>query len=424
MAAHLQEVLAQYVGPILVQYAQNHVGLEQAASFKAVEKSIPAVLAGVISHVRDEHAAKRFFNLLTGTNVDTQWLKPEILQHEDVKKVVAVGRQWMGLLFGHQAAEVQNAVAQDADLNPDQAGDVLAFAIPAVLASLKQYIQSNQYGQHQFYGQLVAQESFFAKIFSPKLLAAIGIPSASALVAGVRTWGDSYFTSRPSGVAAQQEEIIETAARTTPPPVEETVATVSESSNNGWVKWLLALMVVGIAAWLAYTYLLPQPQNNQTATPVAASAPQIAPKTIASDVVAASAVAASTPVAASMPAAASAVVDEHNPIDRVVAEADVLKFYFATGSAKIAPEAKEAAAAMLAAAKEGKKLVVSGFNDATGKAESNEWLAKKRAQAVRSFLRNSGVPAAQIELVKPQKMEGQSGASAEERCVEVRIAAE
>lgn len=419
MAAHLQEVLAQYVGPILVQYAQNHVGLEQAASFRAVEKSIPAVLAGVISHVRDEHAAKRFFNLLTGTNVDTQWLKSEILQQDGLNKVTSVGRQWMGLLFGHQAAEVQNAVAQDANLSNEQAGGVLAFAIPAVLASLKQYIQSNQYGQHQFYGQLVAQESFFAKIFSPKLLAAIGIPSASALVAGVRTWGESYFTSRPSSSAtAQQEEIIEPAARTTPPPVEETVATVSEPSGNGWVKWLLALVVLGIVAWLAYAYLLPQQQNTQSATPAVVSAPQAPQKALASDVVAASAVTASAPVIA------SAVIDEHAPIDRVVVEAGVLKFYFATGSAKVAPEAKEAAVEILAAAKEGKKLVVSGFNDATGKAESNEWLAKKRAQAVRSFLRNAGVPAAQIELVKPEKVEGQSGASAEERRVEVRIAAE
>lgn len=423
MAAHLQEVLAQYVGPILVQYAQNHVGLEQAASFKAVEKSIPAVLAGVISHVRDEHAAKRFFNLLTGTNVDTQWLKPEILQQEGLKQVVSVGRQWMGLLFGHQAAEVQNAVAQDANLSNEQAGDVLAFAIPAVLASLKQYIQSNQYGQHQFYGQLVAQESFFAKIFSPKLLAAIGIPSAAALVAGVRTWGNSYFTTRSSGAAAQQEEMIETAPRTTPPPVENTVATVSDSSGNGWVKWLLALVVLGMAAWLAYAYLLPQQQGNLTAA-TAVSAPKPAQKSIASDVVAASAVTVSAPAVASTPVAASAVVDEQAPVDRVVAQSGVLKFYFATGSAKIAPEAKEAAVEILAAAEAGKKLVVSGFNDATGKAESNEWLAKKRAQAVRSFLRNAGVPAAQIELIKPEKTEGQSGASAQERRVEVRIAAE
>ena len=71
MAVHIQEVLGQYVGPILAQYAQNDLGLDEAQAFKSVEKAIPAVLAGVINHVGDEHAAKRFFNLLTGTNVDT-----------------------------------------------------------------------------------------------------------------------------------------------------------------------------------------------------------------------------------------------------------------------------------------------------------------------------------------------------------------
>ena len=74
MAVHIQEVLGQYVGPILAQYAQNDLGLDEAHAFKSVEKAIPAVLAGVINHVSDEHAAKRFFNLLTGTNVDTKWL--------------------------------------------------------------------------------------------------------------------------------------------------------------------------------------------------------------------------------------------------------------------------------------------------------------------------------------------------------------
>ena len=153
MAVHIQEVLGQYVGPILAQYAQNELGLDEAHAFKSVEKAIPAVLAGVISHVSDEHAAKRFFNLLTGTNVNTKWLEAGQLQGEALAPVQKLGGQWLGLLFGGRASEVEQAVAQDAGIDAPQASGIMALAVPTVLAASKQWIQQNQYGQHQFYGQ-------------------------------------------------------------------------------------------------------------------------------------------------------------------------------------------------------------------------------------------------------------------------------
>ena len=140
----------------------------------------------------------------------------------------------------------------------------------------------------------------------------------------------------------------------------------------------------------------------------------------------ASAPAVSAPVAASEPVAASGVATASEPVatatDHTVFENGALKFYFATGSAKITADAKDLAAPLLAAAKEGKKLRISGYNDATGDAESNEWLAKKRAQAVRTFLNKQGVSKSQLELVKPEATTGQSGNLAQDRRVEVTIA--
>ena len=401
MAVHIQEVLGQYVGPILAQYAQNDLGLDEAHAFKSVEKAIPAVLAGVINHVSDEHAAKRFFNLLTGTNVDTKWLDAGVLQGDKLAQVQKLGSQWLGLLFGKRGQDVEQAVAQDADVDEAQASSIMALAIPAVLAALKQWIQQNQYGQHQFYGQLVAQESFFSKIFSPKLLAALGIPSALTLVAGIRSWGDQYFAEK-STVAATAEA----APLRNPPPTAAPVAT--EKSGMAWAKWVLGIIVLGALAWMGKTVFLDGQTPNAPATPApVASAPAV-----------------SAPVAASVPAASSVTASE--PVaaatDRTVFENGALKFYFATGSARISADAQELAAPLLAAAKEGKKLRISGYNDATGDAESNEWLAKKRAQAVRTFLNKQGVSKSQLELVKPEATTGQSGNLAQDRRVEVTIA--
>ena len=401
MAVHIQEVLGQYVGPILAQYAQNDLGLDEAHAFKSVEKAIPAVLAGVINHVSDEHAAKRFFNLLTGTNVDTKWLDTGVLQGDKLAQVQKLGGQWLGLLFGNRGQDVEQAVAQDAGVDAAQASSIMALAIPAVLAALKHWIQQNQYGQHQFYGQLVAQESFFSKIFSPKLLAALGIPSALTLVAGIRSWGYQYFAEK-STVAATAEAA---PLRNTPPPVAP-VAT--EKSGMAWAKWVLGIIVLGALAWMGKIVFLDGQTPNAPAAPVA-SAPAV-----------------SAPVAASEPVAASGVATASEPVatatDHTVFENGALKFYFATGSAKISADAKDLAAPLLAAAKEGKKLRISGYNDATGDAESNEWLAKKRAQAVRTFLNKQGVSKSQLELVKPEATTGQSGNLAQDRRVEVTIA--
>ncbi|RQO58136.1 hypothetical protein DBV14_08470 [Variovorax sp. KBW07] len=98
----------------------------------------------------------------------------------------------------------------------------------------------------------------------------------------------------------------------------------------------------------------------------------------------------------------------------------VVNFYFATGSADLAPGAAEALAAVIKGVESGHKAVVSGFHDTTGDAAINEELAKKRAQMVRDVLTGLGVPADKVDLQKPAVTAG-SGNNAEARRVEVKL---
>ena len=128
--------------------------------------------------------------------------------------------------------------------------------------------------------------------------------------------------------------------------------------------------------------------------------------------------AAAAPVAtAPVQAPAAPAADDAS----VVVEAGVVKFYFASGKADLAPGALEALGDAVAAAKAGKKLVISGFHDATGNAAQNAELAKQRALAVRDALKTAGVAESGIELKKPEETTG-SGNNAEARRVEVMIA--
>ena len=126
---------------------------------------------------------------------------------------------------------------------------------------------------------------------------------------------------------------------------------------------------------------------------------------------------ATAPALASGAAAVSVVSDDAS----VVVESGVVKFYFASGNADLAAGALAALGDSVAAAQAGKRLVISGFHDATGDAAFNAELAKQRAMDVQSMLVGAGVAESSIELKKPEETMG-SGNNAEARRVEVVIA--
>lgn len=124
---------------------------------------------------------------------------------------------------------------------------------------------------------------------------------------------------------------------------------------------------------------------------------------------------------AAAPAAAPAVAAPIGDDASVVVENGVVKFYFASGKADLAAGALDALGEAITAGKAGKKLVLSGFHDATGDPAFNAELAKKRALVVRDALVGAGVAEARMELKKPEQTTG-SGNNAEARRVEVMIA--
>ena len=137
----------------------------------------------------------------------------------------------------------------------------------------------------------------------------------------------------------------------------------------------------------------------------------------ATTVVAAPATDAAAAPTADTTAPAAATGDEAS----VVIENGVVKFYFASGKSDLASGAMAALGDAIAAAKAGKRLVLSGFHDASGDPVQNAELAKQRAISVRDALVGAGVAESAVELKKPEEAVG-SGNAAEARRVEVTIA--
>lgn len=102
----------------------------------------------------------------------------------------------------------------------------------------------------------------------------------------------------------------------------------------------------------------------------------------------------------------------------VKVEKGIVKFYFASGKADLAPGASEVLADLVKGAQSGRKLVISGFHDPVGDPARNAALARQRALAVRDALKGLGVADQQIEIRRSEPMTG-GGSNADARRVEI-----
>ncbi len=174
-------------------------------------------------------------------------------------------------------------------------------------------------------------------------------------------------------------------------------ASNDDDQQNFILAFLLALIalviffVIGIVLWH---------KGHSVKPPVVPIAAVAAPTTIA---------VVTETVTVTIPDGASIRVDN-----------GVVKFYFATGSADLAPGAAEALAAVIKGVEGGRKAEISGFHDTTGDAAINDQLAKKRAEMVRDVLTGLGVPANKVDVKKPAVTTG-SGSDASARRVEVKL---
>ena len=221
---------------------------------------------------------------------------------------------------------------------------------------------------------------------------------------------------------------------------EEHLVATPKRDEGGLMKMLLPIIGLLILGALAWALLKSCNKTEPVATPVVASttaSTTTTTTTTTTEVSAASAtdnmampVASTTDMAvASMPMASGTTMTTTETVATIISSTEPsvvfengrLSFYFATGKAQVAGNATEKANDILEAAKQGKKIGISGYTDSTGNAAANEKLAKERAQAVRSFLIANGVPQSQLELIKPQDTTGAAGKDQEGRRVDAYI---
>ena len=201
----------------------------------------------------------------------------------------------------------------------------------------------------------------------------------------------------------------------------------TQNDDNQGVVWTVLIGVVLLAISLAIGFGLyrtgkgaaPTTAVAGASTGVAGGAAPGAVGTASADGAAGTA----TGVAAAGGAAPASTADmttaaADGPSIRV--ENGVVKFYFASGSADLAPGAADALGDVVKGVAAGQTAVISGYHDTTGDPAQNEELAKQRALAVRDALKALGSGDDKLDLKKPEVTTA-TGSNAEARRVEVSL---
>lgn len=176
------------------------------------------------------------------------------------------------------------------------------------------------------------------------------------------------------------------------------------SQNDDSQQRVALFLVFGLVAILVASVLAFGVNHRSASTRYAA-----APKTAAPG----------TANVAALPAAPGAALAASDAAS-VQVEQGVVKFYFASSKADLAAGASEALVDVVKGAQAGRKVVISGFHDATGNAAQNAELARQRGLAVRDALMAAGLLESQIELNKPEQI-ASTGSDAQARRVEISL---
>ncbi|WP_373746845.1 DUF937 domain-containing protein [Neisseria dentiae] len=414
MSFDLGSLLQGQLGGVLSRFlTQNGESAEN--STKAAGLAVPAVVAGLLKHVGgNPDNAAGLFELVKGSAGGP--LNNAVAQAEEggsgLDGLIDWGKAKLPELLGGNAADVSDQIAQESGVSKATAGSLLSLSLPLVLSVLRGKVQGDNLSQGQLLGLLGQQQSWLSGALSGGMLSALGIGSLSGLFGSLSglAGGIGNAASAAAGGAAAA-----------------TAAAASKGSGLG--KWI-ALVIAALLALFAYKSCGTQSGQTGPAAASDASAPVAAEAASEPEGAAVSAVmpsepsavsdtAASTPAPAAASEASAPAIDPNNA--HVSYDNGVAKFYFATAKTDVAEGAETVVAEVIAAGKEGKKLVISGFADSTGNAAANEKLSKDRANAVKAFFEAQGVDAANIELRKPENTTGAVGNDAEGRRVEVKV---
>lgn len=381
MSFNLFDSVRGYLGNDVIDNASNVLGESEGNMQKAVTGAIPAVLTGIMDKAGSGDAgnllrmAKETFNSGLLSNIGRFFTDNSLISR---------GTELLKGIFGDRLNNVSSLIASYAGIKSSSATALLSAAAPAALGALGSQASSTNMNTAGFLTFLNNQKDNILNAVPSglNLAGALGLSSLGSI--------GNRLNNALSGVSGS----VKSTMANLPTPRKKT---------NWFVPALLALALIALI-WLFMGKRGNRDENKQSSinmrpdSAIASAPPVTGPATPASIMV-------QLPNGTEINAYKGGIEDRlvkflNDPSEKVDKTTwfDFDNVNFETGSAAIMPESmtqiKNIAAIMKAFPHAAIKI--GGYTDKTGNESSNLKLSQARAEAVKSALKENGVPESQL----------------------------
>jgi hypothetical protein len=237
MAINLTSLVTQLLTPEVIAQIASFLGLDRAATQKAAEGAIPALLAGLSDVVSTPAGASQFSKLLSQQKTGSL---TDLLRSSSPQELVETGSNMLSSLFGERASgDMAQAIGKFAGAGTGGGKSLLGMLAPMVLGALGQQQRETGLGANGLASLLRSQKDQIIN----------AIPSGLADQLGAAGLIDRAETGLRSGMAAASAG----ASRMASAGVGATQMASDRVSSAAaqWPYWLAALVVLGGLAWYA-----------------------------------------------------------------------------------------------------------------------------------------------------------------------------
>ena len=343
------------------------LGTTPAVTEKGVGTSVAALISGVAHHTGEQGFMSRIFELARDMRLHTILpVLPEIASGVDASSPVAdAGALLSSMLLRGQQGPVEDFIGRQSGLTPTAGREFMALAAPLTLGFLGHQIHEKSLTLFSFssvIGSEAAKIPAFLPPGLPNLLSTVSFPSTT-------------------GVAA---------------------ASVARSGAGKWLYALLALIVLGVIAWLASrgcNHAEP-PAASETSAPATSSIATAAPGPLGQFIkhTLPDGTVLSIPRLGIENKLIDFIEDKSRRVDKTT-WFDFDRLTFDTGKATLQPSSTEQLQNIAAILKAypNVNVKIGGYTDNTGNKNSNLKLSGDRATNVMHELMNRGTDSTRLE---------------------------
>jgi OOP family OmpA-OmpF porin len=364
MAATMLDGVQEFLTPNFLSHVSHETGESEAAVSKGFMAVVPTLLASIAGRSGDSSFMSQLASLAMNSPSDAEALARSTTAIPGSGAETSAGGWLSGLTGG--TSSVTNAISRYAGVRASSASSLLSFGVPLVLGYLGRMMRSDHLDASKLAQRFQSERGTIASALPAGFNAFL--PTGWLPGAGSRAAVDDTVTRR---------EVIDTAVR-------------HERPRSRWLPLaLIALALGGLLWWLAARG---RPDVN--------SAVSSAAGTVGS---------AARTMTRSLPGGVRINITAGGMEDRLAGylaaptasggSFDFDRLEFETGSTSLtsASRAQIADVAAILKAYPRARITIAGHTDNTGDEAANVELSRGRAQAVMDALRNSGVPATNMQ---------------------------